>query len=148
MSVLLFPKLDEQMPRLPPLSSEAVSALVRELRVQLGMALFGVDVIINIHTHTLTVIDINVFPGTASEHVTCTHKLCDIQLHSSTRQVMRECQSFSPLCSATLSRCWTNGPQPAPRTLTLLSQCRLQVAFKSHQEQKTNCTVVHQLGTS
>uniref|UniRef100_A0A4W6DF46 inositol-1,3,4-trisphosphate 5/6-kinase n=1 Tax=Lates calcarifer TaxID=8187 RepID=A0A4W6DF46_LATCA len=30
--------------------------LVRELRVQLGMALFGVDVIINIHTHTLTVI--------------------------------------------------------------------------------------------
>ncbi|XP_032365499.1 inositol-tetrakisphosphate 1-kinase [Etheostoma spectabile] len=55
--------LDEQIPCLPPPSSEALAALVRELRVQLGMALFGVDVIINIHTHTLTVIDINIFPG-------------------------------------------------------------------------------------
>ncbi|KAF7650090.1 hypothetical protein LDENG_00131660, partial [Lucifuga dentata] len=55
--------LDEQMPCLPPPSSEALAALVRELRVQLAMALFGVDVIINIHTHTLTVIDINIFPG-------------------------------------------------------------------------------------
>ncbi|XP_069550482.1 inositol-tetrakisphosphate 1-kinase-like isoform X1 [Brachyistius frenatus] len=55
--------LDEEMPCLPPPSSEAVAALVRELRVQLGMALFGVDVIINIQTHTLTVIDINIFPG-------------------------------------------------------------------------------------
>ncbi|KAI3353851.1 hypothetical protein L3Q82_005065 [Scortum barcoo] len=55
--------LDEQMPCLPPPSSEAVAALVNELRVQLGMVLFGVDVIINIHTHTLTVIDINIFPG-------------------------------------------------------------------------------------
>lgn len=59
----LYFKLDEQMPHLPPPSSKAVAALVRELRVQLGMALFGVDVIINIHTHTLTVIDINIFPG-------------------------------------------------------------------------------------
>lgn len=56
-------ELDEQMPCLPPPSFEAVAALVRELRAQLGMALFGVDVIINIHTHTLTVIDINIFPG-------------------------------------------------------------------------------------
>uniref|UniRef100_A0A8C2X9Z5 Inositol-tetrakisphosphate 1-kinase n=1 Tax=Cyclopterus lumpus TaxID=8103 RepID=A0A8C2X9Z5_CYCLU len=48
--------------RAPP-SSEAVAALVGELRVQLGMALFGVDLIISIHTHTLTVIDINIFPG-------------------------------------------------------------------------------------
>ncbi|XP_034556329.1 inositol-tetrakisphosphate 1-kinase-like [Notolabrus celidotus] len=56
-------ELDEQMPCLPPPSSEAVAALVRELRAQLGMALFGVDVIINIQTHTLTVIDINIFPG-------------------------------------------------------------------------------------
>ncbi|XP_042342255.1 inositol-tetrakisphosphate 1-kinase-like isoform X2 [Plectropomus leopardus] len=55
--------LDEQMPCLPPPSSEAMAALVRELQLQLGMALFGVDVIINIHTHTLTVIDINIFPG-------------------------------------------------------------------------------------
>lgn len=51
------------MPHMPPPSSEAVAALVRELRVQLSMALFGVDVIINIQTHTLTVIDINIFPG-------------------------------------------------------------------------------------
>lgn len=55
--------LDEKMPCLPTPSSEALAALVRELRVQLGMALFGVDVIINIQTHTLTVIDINIFPG-------------------------------------------------------------------------------------
>lgn len=55
--------LDEQMPCLPPPSSDAVAALVKELRAQLDMALFGVDVIINIHTHTLTVIDINIFPG-------------------------------------------------------------------------------------
>uniref|UniRef100_A0A3B4WA46 Inositol-tetrakisphosphate 1-kinase n=1 Tax=Seriola lalandi dorsalis TaxID=1841481 RepID=A0A3B4WA46_SERLL len=54
---------DLTMPCLPPPSSQAVAALVRELRVQLGMALFGVDVILNIHTHTLTVIDINIFPG-------------------------------------------------------------------------------------
>ncbi|XP_051813793.1 inositol-tetrakisphosphate 1-kinase-like [Acanthochromis polyacanthus] len=56
-------QLDEEMPCLPPPSFEAVAALVRELRAQLGMALFGVDIIINIHTHTLTVIDINIFPG-------------------------------------------------------------------------------------
>uniref|UniRef100_G3NQR0 Inositol-tetrakisphosphate 1-kinase n=1 Tax=Gasterosteus aculeatus aculeatus TaxID=481459 RepID=G3NQR0_GASAC len=55
--------LDEQMPGLPPPSSEAVAALVRELRAQLGMALFGVDVIVDVHTHTLTAIDINIFPG-------------------------------------------------------------------------------------
>ncbi|XP_077579400.1 inositol-tetrakisphosphate 1-kinase-like [Stigmatopora nigra] len=55
--------LDEQMPCLPPPSTEAVAALVKELRLQLGMALFGVDVIINIHTYTLSVIDINIFPG-------------------------------------------------------------------------------------
>ena len=48
---------------LPPPSAQAVGALVAELRTQLGMALFGVDVILNIHTHTLTVIDINIFPG-------------------------------------------------------------------------------------
>lgn len=66
------PKLDEQMPYLPPPSSAAVAALVKELRSQLGMALFGVDVIINIHTHTLTVIDINIFPGST---FMWTHKL-------------------------------------------------------------------------
>lgn len=63
------------MPCLPPPSSDAVAALVRELRVQLGMALFGVDVIINIHTHTLTVIDINIFPGTSGAH-------SDVQIHT------------------------------------------------------------------
>ena len=56
-------QLDDTMPRLPPPSSDAMVALVRQLRVELGMALFGVDVIVNIHTHTLTVIDINIFPG-------------------------------------------------------------------------------------
>ncbi|XP_030600565.1 inositol-tetrakisphosphate 1-kinase-like [Archocentrus centrarchus] len=55
--------LDEQMVALPPPSSDAVAALVKELRAQLGLALFGVDVIVNISTHTLTVIDINIFPG-------------------------------------------------------------------------------------
>ncbi|XP_034023760.1 inositol-tetrakisphosphate 1-kinase-like [Thalassophryne amazonica] len=55
--------MDEQMPCLPPPSSAALAALVKELRIQLGMALFGIDVIINIRTHTLTVIDINIFPG-------------------------------------------------------------------------------------
>lgn len=74
--LLLSPKLDEQMPCLPPPSSEAVAALVRELRVQLNMALFGLDVIINIHTHTLTVIDINIFPGAAAAQ-THTHLNAD-----------------------------------------------------------------------
>ena len=68
------------MPYLPPPSSEAVAALVRELRVQLGMALFGVDVIINIQTHTLTVIDINIFPGNAAAH---THTDANVAMFSS-----------------------------------------------------------------
>ncbi|XP_051934998.1 inositol-tetrakisphosphate 1-kinase-like isoform X4 [Hippocampus zosterae] len=59
--------MDEQIPCLPPPSTEAVAALVQELRVQLGMSLFGVDVIINTQTYTLTVIDINVFPASLSQ---------------------------------------------------------------------------------
>lgn len=55
--------VDEHMVDPPSPSSDAVAALVKELRAQLGMALFGVDVIINIGTHALTVIDINIFPG-------------------------------------------------------------------------------------
>ncbi|XP_039478810.1 inositol-tetrakisphosphate 1-kinase-like isoform X2 [Oreochromis aureus] len=55
--------VDEHMVDPPCPSSDAVAALVKELRAQLGMALFGVDVIINIGTHALTVIDINIFPG-------------------------------------------------------------------------------------
>uniref|UniRef100_A0A8C6UTH1 Inositol-tetrakisphosphate 1-kinase n=1 Tax=Neogobius melanostomus TaxID=47308 RepID=A0A8C6UTH1_9GOBI len=55
--------LDEKMPCLPSPRSEALAALVKELRAQLGMALFGVDVIVNINTHTMTVIDLNIFPG-------------------------------------------------------------------------------------
>lgn len=55
--------LDEKMPCLPTPSSDALAALVKELRAQLEMALFGVDVIVNIHTHTMTVIDLNIFPG-------------------------------------------------------------------------------------
>lgn len=65
---LSYSKLDEQMVALPPPSSDAVAALVKELRAQLGLALFGVDVIVNISTHTLTVIDINIFPGSAGTH--------------------------------------------------------------------------------
>nr|XP_029529978.1 inositol-tetrakisphosphate 1-kinase-like [Oncorhynchus nerka] len=55
--------LDEKVSSLPPPSGEAMVALVRELRAELGMALFGVDVIVSIDTHTLTIIDINIFPG-------------------------------------------------------------------------------------
>ncbi|TNN38677.1 Inositol-tetrakisphosphate 1-kinase [Liparis tanakae] len=58
--------LDERTASRPPPSPEAVAALVGELRVQLGMALFGVDLIVSIHTHTPIVIDINIFPGTAA----------------------------------------------------------------------------------
>ncbi|MCI4385588.1 hypothetical protein PGIGA_G00052360 [Pangasianodon gigas] len=55
--------LDETMPRVPAPSDDAMVAMVKELRAELGMALFGVDVIMNIDTHTLTIIDINIFPG-------------------------------------------------------------------------------------
>ncbi|KAL7825387.1 hypothetical protein AOLI_G00325940 [Acnodon oligacanthus] len=51
------------MPRLPAPSDDAMVALVKQLRAELGMALFGVDVIVNLHNHTLTIIDINIFPG-------------------------------------------------------------------------------------
>uniref|UniRef100_A0AAY4B5Z8 inositol-1,3,4-trisphosphate 5/6-kinase n=1 Tax=Denticeps clupeoides TaxID=299321 RepID=A0AAY4B5Z8_9TELE len=47
---------------MPP-PSDALAALVEELRTQLDMSLFGVDIIIDLQTHALTVIDINVFPG-------------------------------------------------------------------------------------
>lgn len=63
-----YSKVDEHMVDLPSPSSDAVAALVKELRAQLGMALFGVDVIVNIGTHALTVIDINIFPGSAGVH--------------------------------------------------------------------------------
>ncbi|KAJ8369078.1 hypothetical protein SKAU_G00091060 [Synaphobranchus kaupii] len=55
--------LDDNTPRLPPPSGDVMVALVKELRAELGMALFGVDTIVNIHTRTLTIIDINIFPG-------------------------------------------------------------------------------------
>ncbi|KAJ8280251.1 hypothetical protein GJAV_G00052320 [Gymnothorax javanicus] len=55
--------LDEETPRLPPPSSDVMIALVKELRAELGMALFGVDVIVNTRTGALTIIDINIFPG-------------------------------------------------------------------------------------
>lgn len=63
-----YSKVDEHMVDPPSPSSDAVAALVKELRAQLGMALFGVDVIVNIGTHALTVIDINIFPGSAGVH--------------------------------------------------------------------------------
>uniref|UniRef100_A0A667Y599 Inositol-tetrakisphosphate 1-kinase n=1 Tax=Myripristis murdjan TaxID=586833 RepID=A0A667Y599_9TELE len=124
--------LDEQMPCLPPPSSEAVAALVKELRVQLGMALFGVDVIISIHTHTLTVIDINIFPGGCTHihtHTCCTHS--EILMHHtltlSVPQATRESPSFSPPCSATSSQYWTNRLLLAPRLLDPLNQHKPRV---------------------
>lgn len=51
------------MPRVPAPNEDLMVAMVKELRAALGMALFGVDVITNIDTHTLTIIDINIFPG-------------------------------------------------------------------------------------
>lgn len=56
------------MPRVPAPSDDAMVAMVKELRAELGMALFGVDVIMNIDTHTLTIIDINIFPGEPKHH--------------------------------------------------------------------------------
>lgn len=116
----LSPKLDEQMPSLPPPSSAAVAALVKELRSQLGMALFGVDVIINIHTHTLTVIDINIFPGST---FMWTHKqtVNASMIHLSVlHQATKVCLSFSPPCSITSSQCWKS------RTLLAFSLLGLQ----------------------
>ncbi|KAF4085773.1 hypothetical protein AMELA_G00098640 [Ameiurus melas] len=55
--------LDETMPRVTAPNEDLMVTMVKELRAALGMALFGVDVITNIDTHTLTIIDINVFPG-------------------------------------------------------------------------------------
>ncbi|XP_034405187.1 inositol-tetrakisphosphate 1-kinase-like isoform X2 [Cyclopterus lumpus] len=106
--------LDGQTASRAPPSSEAVAALVGELRVQLGMALFGVDLIISIHTHTLTVIDINIFPGTAAgggggtvtDPVACTDMSSPLL-----SQATREFPSSSPPCSATSSPCWTNARQ-------------------------------------
>lgn len=56
------------MPRVPAPSDDAMVAMVKELRAELGMALFGVDIIMNLDTHTLTIIDINIFPGEAMHH--------------------------------------------------------------------------------
>uniref|UniRef100_A0A4W5NCQ4 Inositol-tetrakisphosphate 1-kinase n=1 Tax=Hucho hucho TaxID=62062 RepID=A0A4W5NCQ4_9TELE len=55
--------LQLKVPRLPPPSGEAMLAPVRDLRAKLGMAMFGVDVIVSINTHTLTIINISIFPG-------------------------------------------------------------------------------------
>ncbi|XP_071352259.1 inositol-tetrakisphosphate 1-kinase-like isoform X2 [Trachinotus anak] len=67
---------------------------------------------------------------------------------STSSQGMRECPSFSPLCLATSSQCWTNRPLLAPGPLALLRQHRPQVVhllpFKSPKEQSTDCAVPHQ----
>ncbi|XP_053363729.1 inositol-tetrakisphosphate 1-kinase-like [Clarias gariepinus] len=55
--------LDETTPRVPAPSDDVMAVMVKELRAELGMALFGVDVIMNIDTHRLTIIDINIFPS-------------------------------------------------------------------------------------
>ncbi|XP_035478995.2 inositol-tetrakisphosphate 1-kinase isoform X3 [Scophthalmus maximus] len=97
--------LDEQMPCLPPPSSQAVAALASELRVQLGMALFGVDVIINIHTHTLTVIDINIFPGYEGVPQFFSSLLSHIKSVLDAQTSARPPASFSPQTTQT-----TGGP--------------------------------------
>lgn len=97
--------LDEQMPCLPPPSSQAVAALASELRVQLGMALFGVDVIINIHTHTLTVIDINIFPGYEGVPQFFSSLLSHIKSVLDAQTPARPPASFSPQTTQT-----TGGP--------------------------------------
>lgn len=118
--LLLFSKLDEQMPCLPPPSSEAVAALVRELRVLLGMTLFGVDIIINIHTHTLTVIDINIFPGTEAVHThTHTHiKVDDLTLFSPSgyEGVPQFFPSLLSHIESVLDKQASAGPQPTAQT--------------------------------
>nr|XP_015196185.1 PREDICTED: inositol-tetrakisphosphate 1-kinase-like isoform X1 [Lepisosteus oculatus]XP_015196186.1 PREDICTED: inositol-tetrakisphosphate 1-kinase-like isoform X1 [Lepisosteus oculatus] len=55
--------LDEGTALPRPPSDEVISAMVTELRAELGMSLFGVDVIVNNETERLTVIDINIFPS-------------------------------------------------------------------------------------
>ncbi|XP_039616533.1 inositol-tetrakisphosphate 1-kinase-like [Polypterus senegalus] len=56
-------ELDKEMDWPGPPSEDVISTLVAELQAELGMSLFGVDVIINNETGRLTVIDINIFPG-------------------------------------------------------------------------------------
>lgn len=58
------------MPQVPAPNDDVMVAMVKELRVELGMALFGVDVIMNMDTHILTIIDINIFPGEGRIHNT------------------------------------------------------------------------------
>ncbi|XP_041092193.1 inositol-tetrakisphosphate 1-kinase-like [Polyodon spathula] len=55
--------LDEEAALPRPPSDDVIAAIVTELRAELGMSLFGVDVIVNTETGRHTVIDINIFPG-------------------------------------------------------------------------------------
>lgn len=48
----------------------------------------------------------------------------DVLIVFSLSQAMKECHSFSPLCSATSSQCLTNRPPLAPRLPALLSQTK------------------------
>ncbi|XP_066559820.1 inositol-tetrakisphosphate 1-kinase isoform X2 [Amia ocellicauda] len=54
--------LDEEVAPPTPPSDAVLGAMVAELRTELGMALFGVDVIVDNKTQRLTIIDINIFP--------------------------------------------------------------------------------------
>ncbi|KAK6470697.1 inositol-tetrakisphosphate 1-kinase-like isoform X1 [Huso huso] len=55
--------LDEEAALPRPPCDDVIAAIVTELRAELGMSLFGVDVIVNTETGRHTVIDINIFPG-------------------------------------------------------------------------------------
>ncbi|MGH0153094.1 UNVERIFIED_CONTAM: hypothetical protein FKN15_023315 [Acipenser sinensis] len=55
--------LEEEAALPHPPCDDVIAAIVTKLRSELGMSLFGVDVIVNTETGRHTVIDINIFPG-------------------------------------------------------------------------------------
>ncbi|MGH0186071.1 UNVERIFIED_CONTAM: hypothetical protein FKN15_020106, partial [Acipenser sinensis] len=63
LSLHLTLQLDEEAALPRPPCDDVIAAIVTELRAELGMSLFGVDVIVNTETGRHTVIDINIFPG-------------------------------------------------------------------------------------
>ncbi|MGH0186072.1 UNVERIFIED_CONTAM: hypothetical protein FKN15_020107 [Acipenser sinensis] len=63
LSLHLTLQLDEEAALPRPPCDDVIAAIVTELRAELGMSLFGVDMIVNTETGRHTVIDINIFPG-------------------------------------------------------------------------------------
>ncbi len=66
-SVSLLSILDDDegsgRPRAPPIKADSIDKLVAMLRPALGMALFGVDVVVEKTSGLCAIIDINAFPG-------------------------------------------------------------------------------------